>query len=354
MANIITTMILLLLISTFSYATCRDTTPKFSAILVFGDSTVDSGNNNYINTWLKADFRPYGQDFPGHLPTGRFSNGKLTSDVVATKLGIKDTVPAFLDPDLDDKELITGVNFASAGSGYDDSTTLTTNVIPFSRQMESFKKYIARVKRVVGEKEAANIIAGALVYVSAGTNDWIFNFYDLPFRRLQFDVNGYQDFLQNKIKFFIKELYDLGCRTIIVNGLPPIGCIPVQIEVKLKNPKEFGKCLQDQNSDAQSYNVKLEKLLLQLQPNLPGSKLLYADFYNLLFDIINNPNKYGFVDSKQGCCGGTKSGASILCTRDAPPCQNASQFVFWDCIHPTQSVYEMQANFLEKTIFPKL
>lgn len=53
---------------------------SISAIFVFGDSTVDSGNNNYIVTISKSNFPPYGKDFPGQVPTGRFTNGKLVTD----------------------------------------------------------------------------------------------------------------------------------------------------------------------------------------------------------------------------------------------------------------------------------
>lgn len=53
-----------------------------SAIFAFGDSTVDTGNNNYIATPLKSNFLPYGRDFFNHMPTGRFTNGKLIPDFV--------------------------------------------------------------------------------------------------------------------------------------------------------------------------------------------------------------------------------------------------------------------------------
>lgn len=41
----------------------------------------------------------------------------------AEKLGIKELVPAYLDPDLQMEDLRTGVNFASAGAGYDSLTS---------------------------------------------------------------------------------------------------------------------------------------------------------------------------------------------------------------------------------------
>lgn len=54
------------------------------AVIVFGDSIVDSGNNNYITTLIKCDFPPYGRDFTDGNPTGRFSNGLVPSDIIGT------------------------------------------------------------------------------------------------------------------------------------------------------------------------------------------------------------------------------------------------------------------------------
>lgn len=178
--------------------------PKFPAILIFGDSTVDTGNNNYIDTIFKGNHYPYGRDFPGHVPTGRFSNGKLVPDFIASALKIKEIVPPFLQPDLSDENLLTGVSFASGGSGYDDLTTVASKVIPVSIQIEYFKKYLDRIEGIAGKKEAKKIVNGALVILSAGTNDFGFNFYDIPTRKLEFNVNEYQDFLQNKLQNFIK------------------------------------------------------------------------------------------------------------------------------------------------------
>ncbi|KAF5727304.1 hypothetical protein HS088_TW22G00997 [Tripterygium wilfordii] len=84
----------------------------------------------------------------------------------------------------------------------------------------------------------------------------------------------------------------MGCRRIVVTGLPPIGCLPIQLTAKFKNPLDR-RCLEDQNADAQSYNYKLQKLLPQIQKILPGSLILHANIYDPLFDMINNPQKYG-------------------------------------------------------------
>jgi len=54
---------------------------------IFGDSLVDNGNNNQLNSLAKANYLPYGIDFAAG-PTGRFSNGKTTVDVVGEFLNI--------------------------------------------------------------------------------------------------------------------------------------------------------------------------------------------------------------------------------------------------------------------------
>lgn len=108
--------------------------------------------------------------------------------------------------DFSNDDLITGVNFASAGSGFDDSTSIFSQANPVSKQIELFRNYIERLKGIVGEEKALKIIHSALVILSAGTNDWFFNFYDIPARRLHFNVSGYQDFLLDKIHSVAKVI----------------------------------------------------------------------------------------------------------------------------------------------------
>ena len=57
--------------------------PRVPALLVFGDS-VDTGNNNAVLTLTRSDFRPYGKDLNGGVPTGRFSNGRIPTDLLGS------------------------------------------------------------------------------------------------------------------------------------------------------------------------------------------------------------------------------------------------------------------------------
>lgn len=96
---------------------------KVPAIIIFGDSSVDSGNNNQILTLVKSDFAPYGRDFVGGKPTGRFSNGRIPTDFISQAFGCGPIVPAYLDPNYSIEDFKTGVCFASAGTGYDNATS---------------------------------------------------------------------------------------------------------------------------------------------------------------------------------------------------------------------------------------
>ncbi|KAL8531162.1 hypothetical protein ACS0TY_007971 [Phlomoides rotata] len=329
----------------------------FPAILVLGDSTVDTGNNNYIVTPFKGDHPPYGRDFPGRVPTGRFSDGKLVPDIVASMIGLKETVPPFLDPNLSDQDIVTGVSFASAGSGYDDLTSSLSRVIPMSKQPAYLKNYIRRLNDIVGGKEARSIVARALVIISAGTNDFVFNYYDIPTRRsIQFTIQDYQNFLLNNLEHLVKQVYDVGCRSMVVSGLPPIGCLPLQTTIKSPIVRS---CSWKENADAESYNGKLQKVLERLEGELPGSTILYVDVYNPVMDMINNPLKYvwhgaGLVEARRGCCGTGLVEAGPLCTRFTPVCSNPSRYLFFDSIHPTQSTYNILSHNLFHLLLPNL
>ena len=58
--------------------------PMVPAVIVFGDSIVDPGNNNNLKTQIKANHAPYGMDFANSEPTGRYSNGLIPTDFIGT------------------------------------------------------------------------------------------------------------------------------------------------------------------------------------------------------------------------------------------------------------------------------
>eukprot|EP01018_Ginkgo_biloba_P039307 Gb_35590 [translate_table: standard] len=324
--------------------------PLAPALIVFGDSTVDPGNNNNLSTILKSNFPPYGKDFVGGKPTGRFCNGKLPTDFIAEGLGIKDIIPAYLDPTLTDQDLVTGVSFASAGTGYDNRTSNPFSVIPLWKEVEYFKEYRMRLGNIVGVQNATRIINEAIFVVSMGSNDFLENYYVNPLRRLQYNVSEYQDLLLRISANFLEEIYNLGARRIAVAGLPPLGCLPLERTLRMFN--RVKGCVEELNEDASGFNKKLNKTLKMLTPNLPGLKMTYSDIYTQLIDMLNDPPKYGFVSTRRACCGTGLLELGYICNSRTPfTCSDASKYVFWDAFHPTQKVYQIVAeDLLAKTI----
>ncbi|KAK6939321.1 GDSL lipase/esterase [Dillenia turbinata] len=308
------------------------------ALIAFGDSIVDPGNNNGLTTVAKSNFYPYGKDFEGGRPTGRFSNGKIPTDLIAEELGIKDLVPAYLDPALQIEDLATGVSFASGAAGYDPLTSAIPSVISMSGQFNLFKEYKSKIKSYFGEERTNFIIENALYVVVAGSDDITNTYYAVPFRRAHYDINSYTDLMINKAVGFYKDLYGEGARRIAVFGAPPLGCLPSQRTLAGGLNRV---CVEEYNAAAQLFNSKLSPQLKSLTNQLPNSRIVYIDIYSPLLDLIQNPSKNGFEVVDKGCCGTGNIEASILCNKFTPPCMDASKHVFWDSYHPTERAYQV-------------
>ncbi|KAL1537821.1 GDSL esterase/lipase-like protein [Salvia divinorum] len=313
-----------------------------SSILIFGDSTADPGNNNYIRTPFKSNFSPYGRDFVNHTATGRFTNGRLPNDFIAKYVGLKEIVPAYLDPTLSLDELISGVSFASAGSGFDPLTPSISNVITLSDQLNHLKEYRLKVEAAVGEAKAKEVISNALFLVSAGTNDFVVNYFALPIRRRTYTIPSYIAFVSDGATQFLQELLDEGARRIGVVGLPPLGCLPLVITLFSDHPVLDRGCDDSFSSIARDYNHVLQKELeaLQVSVRSSGARIAYLDAYTPLEEMTLG-HKYGFDVVDSGCCGTGVVEASFMCNSYFPVCDDATKYVFWDAIHPTQTSYEL-------------
>ncbi|VVA91957.1 unnamed protein product [Arabis nemorensis] len=304
----------------------------FPAVIAFGDSILDTGNNNLLMTLSRSNFLPYGRDFPFHLPTGRFGNGKVLSDLVVAELGIKDLLPAFRSPLLKSSELSTGVCFASGGSGLDKTTASIQGVIWVQDQVVDFQKYIEKLSKEIGDPaQVKKIIANAVILISTGNNDIAITYFSTPARISRYNIDTYTDMLIGWKTTFLQSLYDLGARKFAVLGTLPLGCLPGARQMS-------GNliCLPHVNYGAKLYNQKVSSLVDKFGQNLPDAKFVYIDMYNPLLDIINNPGQYGFTTAIPCCC-------SVM---TPVPCLSSASHVFWDFAHPSEKAY--------KAVLPKI
>ncbi|WZZ58620.1 hypothetical protein YC2023_058727 [Brassica napus] len=303
---------------------------RVSALFAFGDSMLDTGNNNNLRTLTKCNFFPYGRDFAGGKATGRFGNGRVFSDLIAEGLSLKTLLPAYRDPNLSNNDLSTGVCFASGGSGLDERTASSQGVIWVTDQVKDFKEYVTRLNGVVGEQTNA-LISNAVYLISAGNNDLAITFAT---GRAQSTISDYTDLMVTWTDNLLKSLYDTGARKFAVLGTLPLGCLPGARDAAGNFLKV---CAYPANQWADTFNKKLAAKLNNLGTTLPGSKFVYVDMYNSLLDLINNPQASGFIDAADGC---------YMPTISPVPCPDASRYVFWDIGHPSEKSYQ--------TISPKI
>ncbi|MED6156792.1 hypothetical protein PIB30_017786 [Stylosanthes scabra] len=266
-----------------------------SALFAFGDSTIDPGNNNGLHTLFRGDHLPYGCDFPNHTPTGRFSNGKISTDYIVDMLGIKSLLPAYLDHGINDEDLLTGVSFGAGGSGLDSNTAAFAQVMNMDTQLEKFEQRLERIRGGVGDAKANNIVKNALFVISSGTNDMLYNAYLFPARMMQFgSVSSYHDFLLQNLDAFIQKLYEVGARMIVVVGLPPIGCLPIEVTIN---------------------------------------------------SVMPNPDwLHRFEQTLKGCCRTGMLEMGPVCNMHDPTCADLSKYLFWDAVHLTEAGYKFLAE----------
>ncbi|XP_022765980.1 GDSL esterase/lipase At3g14820-like [Durio zibethinus] len=252
----------------------------FPARIAFGDSMLDTGNNNWQLTAIKCNFPPYERDLPGGIATGRFGNGKVLSDLIAEGLGIKSVVPPFLDPNLPTEELATAVCFASGGSGLYKLTAKIQNLISISDQFNIFKQYLVKLEGAVGMENAKATISNGVFLMSSGNNDIAITYF-----------------------------------TILKNmEMAQPSCSEVQLEAELSN----------------------------LNNNLSGAKIVFIDVFNFLLEVIQHYKKYGFDVASRSCCGTGWVEMIFLCNKYNPmTCPNPNTHVFCDVGHPSERAYRI-------------
>ncbi|RCV20197.1 hypothetical protein SEVIR_4G034800v4 [Setaria viridis] len=319
--------------------------PLVPAVMTFGDSSVDVGNNDYLHTIIKANFPPYGRDFANHVATGRFCNGKLATDITADTLGFTTYPAAYLSPQASGQNLLIGANFASAGSGYYDHTALMYHAIPLSQQLQYFREYQSKLAAVAGGAQAHSIISGALYIISAGASDFVQNYYINPFLFKTQTADQFSDRLVAIFSNTVSQLYGMGARRIGVTSLPPLGCLPASITL-------FGHgsngCVSRLNRDSQSFNGKMNATVEALSRRYPDLKIAVFDIYTPLHDLATDPQAQGFTEARRGCCGtGTVETTVLLCNpKSVGTCPNATSYVFWDAVHPSEAANQVIADSL--------
>lgn len=320
--------------------------PQVTAVIVFGDSIVDPGNNNNLLTAIKANHPPYGKDFINHEATGRFSNGYIPTDFITQGLNVKEQLPPYLGVDHTPEDLLTGVSFASGATGYDPLTPVIVSVITLEQQLAYFDEYREKLVGVVGEEETKKIIEGALFIVCAGTDDIANTYFTTPFRSVEYDIPSYVELLLSGTEDFIRKVSARGAKKIGFVGLPPVGCVPSQ---RTLGGGLHRDCEPKRNYAAQLYNARIQESIageLSRDAGFP-TLVVYIDIYSVLQELVDSGERYGFTETTRGCCGtGTIEVTGLCDSRFVVVCDDVSKHVFFDSYHPTERAYKIIVDYI--------
>ncbi|KAK7266639.1 hypothetical protein RIF29_19288 [Crotalaria pallida] len=315
------------------------TLPLAPALYVFGDSLVDSGNNNNLMTVAKVNYKPYGADFPKG-PTGRFTNGRTVADFIAEYLGLPYS-PPFLSRD--GPRSLTGINYASGSCGIMPETgKISGRCISLLEQINYFEGTVQRDLRtqITNPTQLSEHISKSIYLFSIGSNDYLLN-YLLPMNTTSklYQPEPFAQVLIDRLSQQLKRVYNLGARKIVVFNIGPLGCIPA---ITRTHP-HVGDCDEKTNQLVAYYNDRLNAMLTSLRSSLPGSKIVLGQANSLVNDALKNPSKYGLTNVNNPCCTSMANGTAT-CVPNVNPCVNSKQHFFWDAYHLTEAAYSIVAS----------
>ncbi|XP_038982236.1 GDSL esterase/lipase At4g16230-like [Phoenix dactylifera] len=277
------------------------------AVFIFGDSTADVGNNNFLPaSQAKADFLPNGIDFVRSRATGRFSNGLNSAD--------------FLAP-----------------SKHHSFLWHQGQVISMAKQVQYFETVRSNLIAHMGMTATEKLLENSVFFVSTGSND-ILDYFAAngPVSRAQMIA-----FLSNvsvTYKGHLRQLYNLGARKIGVISIPPIGCCPSQ-----RSLNGTSGCLEELNESARAFYMATEAIMKDLSCELKGLKYSLGNAYEMVTNFFRNAPQLGFTELESACCGAGKFNGESPCLPSSSLCSNRNKYLFWDLFHPTQAASKLAA-----------
>uniref|UniRef100_A0ACD5WW33 Uncharacterized protein n=1 Tax=Avena sativa TaxID=4498 RepID=A0ACD5WW33_AVESA len=274
---------------------------RYESIFSFGASFADTGNGNVVlagsSITNPAAHPPYGQTFFGH-PTGRRCDGRLIIDFVAQQLGLP-----LLPPSLSHNASFNqGANFAIMGSTDLDvsffrdipapaAPILNTSSSVQLRWFESLKPSLCSPAQVcpLGFFDKSLFFMGEF-----GTNDYrYYTFSGMTPSQVRSIVPDVVRTIAEATQGLIKQ----GATTVVVPGVPPLGCFPPALELfPSADPADYEHrtgCLKELNDLAVHHNSLLQETLQIVRTNNLNVMLVYADFFTPIIEMVESPRMFG-------------------------------------------------------------
>lgn len=306
--------------------------PQVPCYFIFGDSLVDSGNNNKLATAAKANYQPYGIDFPQGV-TGRFTNGRTLADIIGQLLGFVMFIPPYATAT--DQEISTGVNYGSGSAGIrEESGSHLGDRISLDRQLLNHETTISRLSAQSNKTYTVEYLKKCIYLVNIGSNDYINNYLIpniYPTSNI-YTIDEYAAVLVEEYSQQLKTLYDLGARKVAVFGLGQIGCTPAEIAKYGTNGKP---CVEWIDDAVKLFDEKLMSLVNELNNDCSDARFTFINLTS-----ISAPQGQVPIPSPP-CC---QVGEDGQCVPNSTPCVAQAYYVFYDGFHPTELANRVVAS----------
>lgn len=320
-------------------------TPPFTKIYAFGDSYTDTGNT--VSATGPSGFTyvsnpPYGMTY-FHRPSNRYSDGRLIIDFVAQSLSLP------LLPPYRSGGTNGGVNFAVAGATAIEHEFFVKNNLTFDITPESIRTQMDWFNKVLeghgcgggggnDRVRCGALFVDALVWVGEiGANDYAYSAVG------SISKSVIQDLAIRRVSTFLEGILKKGAKYMVVQGLPPTGCLTLSMLLSPPEDRDQLGCVQSLNKQSFNHNTLLQATIQDLRKRFPQSLIVYADYYAAYTDIIKSLPKYGFKEPFKACCGsgGGPYNYDFFSPCGSPsstPCSDSSQYVNWDGVHLTEAM----------------
>ncbi|XP_009596313.1 GDSL esterase/lipase At3g48460 [Nicotiana tabacum] len=342
-------------------SSAASTPKKFKKIYAFGDSYTDTGNTHSAtgpSSFNYVSNPPYGRTF-FHHPTNRYSDGRLVIDFVAESLSLP-FLPPYRNPKADKTY---GVNFAVAGSTairhrFFVRNNLTLNVTPQSLQTQLtwFNRFLESQgckNSTTTPKQCEAVFSDALFWVGEiGANDYAYSFGS------SVSPNTIQHLATTSVTGFLQVLLNKGAKYVVVQGLPPTGCLTLSMYLAPETDRDDMGCVGSVDKQSNLHNSIIQTKLDSFRKQFPQAVIIYADYWNAYSTVVKGANKYGFKELFKSCCGsgGGNYNFDVFNTCGSPSassCPDPSQYINWDGVHLTEAMYKTMANLFLNGTFCK-
>ncbi|KAF5726699.1 GDSL esterase/lipase [Tripterygium wilfordii] len=331
----------------------------FKKVYAFGDSYTDTGNAKLLGglksfvTDLITKFASLADpDGKNKLPGSRLSNGKLVIDFLCESLDLP-TPPAYKDTSANFSK---GVNFAIAGSTglpggffalHKIAHALMWNAVPetFKTQIDWFNKHLNEVEcKGLSDVDCKGSMNNSIFWVGEmGGNDYsrtLGSSLSIPW------LTGIN---VGHVFNLVKTLIERGAKYLVVQGLPPAGCCPLQLALSRFHDRDSMGCASLANGLIKAHNKLLQRKLEILRELFPHCVITYVDYTNAYKNVLSNHKQYNFQEPFKACCG---AGGGLLnfdvhrlCgSVGTTTCKQPDHFINWDGVHLTEAMHKVLSN----------